>query len=182
MTIDKLSGDIILVSLMRDDMEMYRLDFSADKEVRTGLKRLLLKVGEECGLDHSDKSYLIEALPGGDGCLLIISVRNVRKRKIYRVKRTRRYACCRFGEADALLDFLRQGQRLGCSVYRLGEEYILLPDLPPSDRLRGLMNEYGEVVELSAVELARVRELGRPMLCRPESRTRLRICHTEDER
>lgn len=176
MTIDKLSRDTILVTLMSDDMERYKLDFSAaEDEARSGLRLLMLRVGEECGLDHSDKSYLIEALPGGDGCLLIISVRSVRRRRVFRVKKVRRIACCGFVDADALLDFLNLGQRFAYSVYRTGSGYELLPELPLSHRLRGLLNEYGRVRELSAVQTARVRELGELILSRGDSRPRPRV-------
>ena len=175
MTIDKLSQDMILVTLMSDDMERYRLDLSASgDEARPGLRRLMLRVGEECGLDHTDKSYLIEALPGGDGCLLIISVRKVKRRRVYRVKKLRMTLCCYFEGADALLDFMNLGRRFGCSVYESGPGYAVLPDLPLSQRLRCLLNEYGDVREISVVEAARIRERGRLMLRQPRSSFSLR--------
>ena len=60
---------------MTDDLQRYDLDFeAADSDAtRKGLTRLMYRVGEECGLNHRDKSYLIEALPGKESCLLIIS-------------------------------------------------------------------------------------------------------------
>ena len=74
MTIDRLSQGMILVTLMDDDMRRYSLDFNdaADGErTRRGLTRLMYRVGEECGIDHRDKCYLIEALPGKESyCLL----------------------------------------------------------------------------------------------------------------
>ena len=161
MTIDKLGDRTILVTLMHDDIERYSLDFEVGgDDTRRGLTRLMYRVGEECGLSHSDKSYLIEALPAGDSCLLIISIRALTHRKSYRIKRTLRYDCCVFADADALLDWIRAGVEVAGSIYALGGRYELLPDYPLPPRLRAQLSEYGTLRELTAVELARVRENG----------------------
>ena len=161
MMIDQLSEKTILVTLMRDDIERYSLDFSDDDDdTRRGLSRLMVKVGEECGLDHHGKSYLIEALPAGDSCLLIISVR-AQKRRRYRVKREHKVDCCIFDSADALLDWMQSGTTVGGSIYTYREGYCLLPDYPFAPRQRMRLSEYGSVRELSAVDAARVRELGK---------------------
>ena len=99
MTIDRLGERTILVTLMRDDMTRYSLDFNDDADgerTRRGLTRLMYRVGEECGLNHRDKSYLIEALPGKESCLLIISVRVAKTRRRYRIKRENAVDVCRF--------------------------------------------------------------------------------------
>ena len=167
MKIDKLTQDTILVTLTGDDMGRYALDFdSADEATRSGLKRLICRIGEECGLSHKDKSYLIEALAGKDSCLLIISAHPVKKRKTYRVKRERRLECCRFESADGLLGFMAQASDLIYTLYSHGGGYVLLPCLPLSPRQRGLLNEYGAVREISAVAAERVREYGTEILSR----------------
>lgn len=161
MTIDRLSDRTILVTLMRDDMERYGLCFGAqDSGTRRGLTELMRRVGEVCALDHSGKSYLIEALPAGESCLLIISVRQLRRRRVYRVKRVERRACYRFGELDALLDWMRVGGGVSGSLYTYAGGCWLLPDYPPSSRARGRLTEYASVSLLGAIELARIRELG----------------------
>ena len=102
MTIDRLSEGMILVTLMRDDMTRYSLDFNDDADgerTRRGLTRLMVRVGTECGLDHHNKCYLIEALPSRDCCLLIISVRRTRRKK-YRIKREKTRAICEFDTAE----------------------------------------------------------------------------------
>lgn len=162
MTIDQLSQKTILVTLMRDDMERYSLDFGADEEgARRGLTRLLYRVGEACGLDHSGKSYLIEALPAGDSCLLIISVRPKRRR--YRVKRTRTTTCYFFDGIDALLDWRAAGVHIAGGVYALKGGYWLTPDYPPAPRVQLLLSEYAAPSALDAVGVARLRELGTPV-------------------
>ena len=174
MLIDVLSEGTILVSLSSEDMDRYSLDFGSDdgSSARAGLTRLLRKVGEDCGLDHRSKSYLIEALPGGSECLLIISVRQVKKRRVYRVKREKLYDCCYFASADDMLDFLHRGDDFGYRIYSVMGEYHLVPDLPPCERLAGILGEYGSVKRLSAVGTARLIESGTLIYERGTKRSR----------
>lgn len=165
MMIDQLSQKTILVTLMRDDMERYCLDFSAGgDDTRRGLTRLMRRIGEECGLDHTGKSYLIEALPAGDSCLLIISVRTVKSRRRYRVKREQKAECCAFDNADALLDWMHSGGALDGGLYTYKGGYWLLPDYPFAPRVRARLSEYGRIEEITRVEAARIRELGTPVM------------------
>ena len=165
MMIDRLSEKTILVTLMRDDMERYRLRFDDDGEAaRRGLTRLMVRVGEECGLDHADKSYLVEALPAGESCLLIITVRTVKRRRLYRIKKVHKRLCCVFSGADALLDWLGAGMGVGGSVYACFGSYYLLPDYPPTARRQAQLSEYGALRELGAVEIARICEHGSVVL------------------
>lgn len=162
MMIDRLGEKTILVTLMRDDMRRYELDFdaAATESTRRGLTRLMYRVGEECGLDHRDKSYLIEALPGRESCLLIISVRVTKSRRRYRIKRESLCECCRFLSADDMLDWMARADsaRLGYRLYRLGQEYFLLPEYPLSEQECCILNEYGSVTRESPVAVARIRE------------------------
>lgn len=163
MTIDRLGEKTILVSLTGEDMRRYNLDFDGDSPAtRRGLTRLMYAVGEECGLNHRDKSYLIEALPGGESCLLIISVRVIKKRKKYRIKRDRRVECCRFDDADALLGWLGHSESddMSYALYRADGYYYLLPEYPLTEARRRILSEYAAVTGESPVMTARVREYG----------------------
>lgn len=159
MTIEMLDKGTILVSLAAEDMRRYSLRFD-DTVPQNSLKDLLLYVGEVCGLDHRGKSYLIEALPSRRGCLLIISVRSVKRRKIYRIKRSRTREICVFFHTDAMLDFLRCGMRGGYALYRYEEKYILLPGLAVGGDEIARLCEYGELYPVSAAVEARIREHG----------------------
>lgn len=164
MTIDQLSQKTILVTLMRDDMEHYCLDFSVGGDcARRGLTRLMGRVGEACGLDHSGKSYLIEALPAGESCLLIITVQPMQRRRRYRIKRVTTQECFVFDDIDALLDCFGGGTRVSGSLYTYRGGCWLLPDYPPVPRLRRRLAEYTDVRVMTAIEAARVRELGVPI-------------------
>lgn len=165
MTIDMLNKKTILVTLQQEDMRRYALDLTAhtDTEMtRRGLTELLCRVGEECGLDHRSGSYLIEALPSRDCCLLIISVRRTRRKK-YRIKREKTRAICEFDTADAMLDWMESDrlENFGYTVYWYSGRYILIPDLSIPPISLGSLSEYGKVVTASSVVIARVREYGK---------------------
>lgn len=162
MNVDKIGESTILVTLDRDDMTRCSIDFSSADSgcIRQGLTRLMAQVGEVCGLDHKDKSYLIEALPAGDSCLLIITVRTVRPRRVYRIKRVSTVDCCIIHTADDLLDLLRLGLIGGFRLILYGGRYYLFPDRPLGRQSRAILNEYGAVRSLSAVSAARIAEYG----------------------
>lgn len=162
MNVDRIGESTILVTLDREDMKRYSIDFSSDDVdgVQHGLTRLMVRVGEACGLDHKDKSYLIEALPAGESCLLIISVRTVKRRRIYRVKRLRTVDCCVILCADDLLDVLRLDLIGGFRLFHYTERYYLFPDRPFSGHIRAILSEYGALCSLNAVAAARIAEYG----------------------
>lgn len=166
MTIEMIGRRTILVSLGDDDMRRYslRLQDSAEK-AQTGLKDVLSRVGEICGLDHRGKSYLVEALPSRDGCLLIISVRSVKRRRVYRVKRRKARELCVFFHADAMLDYRRSVQPAGgYAVYRYEGHYVLLPSASAPSAMTERLSEYGEIYPVSETVFARIREHGKLLM------------------
>ena len=167
MTIEMLNRGTILVSLGERDMQAYTLDFGAENitDNETGLISLLYRVGEVCGLDCRGKSYSIEALPAQNGCLLIISVRTVRRRRVYRIKRKKTTDLCIFFDADAMLDYLGAGRLPGgCAVYAYDGRYVLLPPSALSESDTARLGEYGEIVSVGAAAQARIREHGSLLL------------------
>ena len=174
MTIEVLNRSTILVSLEDRDMRRYDLCFDGGKEsetdVKAGLRDLLCHVGEVCGLSTNGRSWLVEALPSQKGCLLIISVRRV-KRRVYRVKRRTVCELCVFFDADAMLDYLRLIKgRGGYSVWLYEGRYILFPE-PAVQKELTRYSEYGEVYAVSPAAAARVREFG-SLLCQEELQRR----------
>ena len=160
MTIEMLDTGTILVSLLKQDMKRYALDLD-DAVDKTALENLIYRVGEICGFDCRGKSFLIEALPSPKGCLMIISVRTVKRRRIFRIKRKHTRALCVLFDADALLDVLASGLKGGFSVYLYREKYVLLPSLTAKEDEIVRLSEYGELYPAEAASFARVREYGR---------------------
>ena len=165
MTVEMIGEKTILVSLREGDMRRYALclDDNADR-VRLGLKDLLCRVGEICGLDHRGKSYLIEALPSKGGCLLIISVHTVKRRRKFRIKRKQARELCVFFDADAMLDFRRSCAQGGYAVYDYDGRYILLPGVSLDESSIARLSEYGELYPVSEAVFARIREHGKLLL------------------
>ncbi len=165
MTVEMIGEKTILVSLCEGDMRRYSLtlDGNADK-VQSGLKDLLCRVGEICGLDHRGKSYLIEALPSNKGCLLIISVHTVKHRRKFRIKRTQAHELCVFFDADAMLDFWRSRPQGGYAVYEYEGRFILLPCGSATAEPIARLSEYGELYPVSDAVFARIREHGTILL------------------
>ena len=171
MTIEMLDQGTILVSLGADDMRLYALRFEEEHTCEAGLKSLLYRVGEVCGLDHRGKSYLIEALPSSQGCLLIISVHPVKRRRRYRIKRRVMREVCVFFDADAMLDCLRSGCCMsGCGIYLYEGQYVLLPSPAAPQSALAKLSEYGELRCVSPTVVARVREHGSLLLLQEAQR------------
>ena len=165
MTVEMIGEKTILVSLCEGDMRRYSLSLEGDDDkMRSGLKDLLCRVGEICGLDHRGKSYLIEALPSSKGCLLIISVHAVKHRRKFRIKRNRARELCVFFDADAMLDFRRSCAQGGYAVYDYDGRYILLPGVSLDESSIARLSEYGELYPVSEAVFARIREHGKLLL------------------
>lgn len=175
MTVEMIGEKTILVSLCEGDMRRYALslDGSTDKK-QSGLKDLLCRVGEICGLDHRGKSYLIEALPTNKGCLLIISVHTVKRRRKFRIKRSQARELCVFFDADAMLDFWQSRPQGGYTVYTYEGRYILLPCGSVTADMTARLSEYGELYPVSDAVFARIREHGAILLngCHPKTLSR----------
>ena len=175
MTVDMLDTGTILVTLGESDLRAYTLDFSdtADSSrLREGLTALLYRVGDICGLDSGGRSFLIEALPSRGGCLLIITARKVRRRRVFRIKREKTQFLCIFDDCDPLLDYLSRGaEKLsGYTVYEYNGSYALLPEPLASPQALSQLSEYGRLLSVSPVVAARIREHGKMLTQRRSQR------------
>ena len=162
MKIDRLNQGTILVSMAAQDLRDYKLDFGKETEpnaVHSGLKRLLHHVGERCSITPGGRSFLIEALPSKEGCLLLISVRSAR-RHVYRVKGGFPSVVCVFERMDDLLDWMLRERDLRYTLYRFRGLFVLLPSHTLSLVQRRRLGEYGRMIAADRIMLARVKEYG----------------------
>lgn len=162
MRIDMLETGTVLVSLGDEDMREYQLDFAPHANsavLKKGLLKVIRQVQTRCGMTGRGECYLVEALPGKSGCLLMISVHTAeRKRRIYRIKREERAAYA-FYNADALLDCMLAGlmpERY--ELYLLRGSYILLAEKGADTHA---LSEYGIPVRINPLTFVRIKEYGR---------------------
>ena len=165
MTIDMLDTGTILVHLGESDMLAYTLDFSdsADiSDIKEGLSELVRRVGDMCGFGTVGRCFLVEALPSGDGCLLIISVRAVRHRRVYRIKREKTREICVFFDIDSMLDWLSDANHApsGYTLYNYRGRYILMPEPYTSPASSAELSEYGRLTKVSLEAASRIQEHG----------------------
>ena len=162
MRIDQLETGTVLVSMESEDMRRYQLDLTPQSDLasfKKGLLKVVRQVQDKCGLTGRGESYLVEALPGKNGCLLMITVHTVMpKRRVYRVRRSGNAAWV-FDSADAMLDCMHA--RLMPEKYELYlfyGSYILLTDIGAGS---AALSEYAVSVRMSRSTPARIREYGK---------------------
>ena len=168
MTIERIDAGKVLILLGKDDMKDFSLDYGtlsfSDPHSRRILSRLLTLACTKTGLTLDNKRMLVEAIPHGSGCLLLLTLREKRRRR-FRIKRTHRLLCCVFYDCEALLSACSTlfGRTLPRNrIYLLDGEYILvfkeeaLPAYMPE-----ILREFARCVPCRIPAAARVEEYGR---------------------
>lgn len=170
LTVNRLSGNRVLIILAQEEMRDFSLDFSrmqlSDSHARRVLTRLMRMACRKSGIATDGQRVNIEALSLGEGCYLLVTVGAARR---YRLKQSTACVCCTFADSgdflDAVAALYRSGavcRRSSAYVYRGG--YCLLfayPSLPPA--VGRVLSEYGDVTR-KPLYCAAVAEHGR-LLC-----------------
>lgn len=175
MTIEQLDSEKVLISLCSEDMRDYSLSFDTlgvyDEHSRKVLLRLLRLAFNKTGMNFGSKSVLMEALPHQSGCLILVTLIDKEpKRKTYRVKRIETKPCFCFQGAEELLCSLEILRDRGIALHRNSlwlykDRYCLVFDYPVvPQRARQVLSEYAESIELSSLQIARMKESGK-ILC-----------------
>ena len=90
MNIEQIDTSRIIISLADKDMEKFSVTFETldfdERHSREVLTELLRCASLKTGISFKDKKILIEAMQYKHGCLLLITVKDKNKRKIYRIK------------------------------------------------------------------------------------------------
>ena len=172
MKINRLDEKRVLVVLGGSDMRDFALDFGvmsmSDAHSRKILLRLTRLACLRSGIDTRGKRLNVEAIMLGDGCYLLVTVKNKPRR--YRLKRGGAL-CYEFDESGALLDAAEAAFRRGfnCvknSACEWNGKYYLIFDYPALPiALAGILSEFGEK-RGGALLCARVRERGKVLCAR----------------
>ena len=173
MLIEQVDETRLMILLSAKDLEdlgltFAELDWQEDK-CRTMMETLLQKAFEETGFSAEGKRMLIEAAPGADGCVIVVTLlprKDTRKR--YKRKEQPEMLLYEFENAEALLaaahrlagreDVPQEGKLLE----KEGRYYLALFTVKPLTRAaRALLNEYARPAGRGTAAAAHLLEYGR---------------------
>ena len=146
MTVNRLSGNRVLIILEQDEMRDLALDLDdvgSGSRSLTALSTLSRTACRREGIDEEGRRLKVEAMSLGESCYLLVTVGAAKR---YKTKpRAVCYRFCRVGEmTDCLAQLCRAGVVLPRSaLYTYQSEYYLVlsyPALPK--RVRILLSEY----------------------------------------
>ena len=168
MTIKKLNSTKVLITLKREDMRDFELSFDKislkDEHSKKILTRLLKLACLNTGMQFNGNRFFIEALPNDMGCLLLISVVEGKKRKIYRIKKYTTRLCYRFDSATDMMNAISalyemKGYYYSNSMYMQNDKYYLVFEYPNiSNRLKILLSEYASKISADDIFISRLNE------------------------
>ena len=90
MNIEQIDDSRVLITLCDEDMKSYSVSFDtmslSDEHTKKVLKQLMYYASDKTGISFEKKHILIEALKYEHGCILLFTVSEKGKRKIYKIK------------------------------------------------------------------------------------------------
>lgn len=109
MTIEQLDSHKMLIVLCRKDMQNFALEYNTlsfdNPHSKKILRRLLTLACNRTEAVTTDKKMIVEALPYDDGCLILVTIKDKIKRKIYKVKKKKYTLCFSFENTENLFSF-----------------------------------------------------------------------------
>ena len=171
MTIEQLSSSKVLISLCSEDIENFDLDFDkmglCSEHSRRVLLRLLQVACRKTGMSCKSKTVMMEALPHQEGCLLLVTVVDKKKKKTYRVKRIYESLVYAFENAAKLLSTAETlSKRKTCpggnSLWLYNKKYYLVSGYPFVCRTS--LARYAKEIYATSLFMSRIKEAGR-LLC-----------------
>ena len=152
MTTDKIKSNKILITLCDEDMRDFSLDYDTlslyDSHSRKILMRILQIACFKTDIEIKDKRMIVDALPTVDGCMLLLTVED-KKRKKYRLQNSKKCSCYDVGNSKNFLDVIQllYKQNVCCnknSAYEKDGVYYLIFDYPAvPKRFKRILHEYG---------------------------------------
>lgn len=170
MKIEQIDNSKVVINLCSRDMEDYKLEYEQisfqNNHSRKILVRLLRLVCSKTGFTIADKTMFVEAVPHADGCTLLVTFVDNKKKK-YKIKRPKECICFSFGNLENLIEsinilyrenlFLQYGK-----IYFFRENYYFVFDFfPVPTRAKHILNEFGCRTRCSKIFLSRLKEAGK---------------------
>ena len=133
MTVNRLSGNRVLIILEQDEMRDLALDLDnvgSGSRSLTALSTLSRTACRREGIDEEGRRLKVEAMSLGESCYLLVTVRRHPQR--YRLKRGE-VVCCRLANCTDFLNAVEMLYRLrwygtGNAAYEWNGSYYLLFD------------------------------------------------------
>lgn len=173
MLIEQVDETRLIILLSAKDLEDLGLTFSElnwqEAKCRSLMETLLQKAFEETGFSAEGKRMLIEAAPGADGCVIVVTlIPQKETRKRYKRKEQPEVLLYEFESAEALLsaaarfssrkDIPQEGKLVEID----GRYYLALLALNPLTRIaRALLSEYARPAGRGVAATAHMLEYGR---------------------
>ncbi len=175
MIIERVDETRLMIVLAREDMVEYDLSFSkldwCDFHSRKVIKQLLALAKEKTGFTTQGKRMMIEAAPGGDGCLILVTLLHSGRskgRNVYRIKQPCAVFVYEFACAEDLLCAMERLSRLrrhpeSATLLLFKEKYRLILSVRGglSSPVETLLSEYGRLAGKSRAVAAATLEHGK---------------------
>lgn len=173
MLIEQVDETRLIILLSAKDLEDLGLTFAEldwqEAKCRAMMEALLQKAFEKTGFSAEGKRMLIEAAPGADGCVIVVTLMPQKEtRKRYKRKEQPEVLLYEFETAEALLaaaarfSAQKDVPQEGKLVEIEGRYYLALFALNPLTRAaRALLAEYAKPVGRGAAATAHMLEYGR---------------------
>ena len=171
MTIEQIDSSKVMILLGCDDMKDFSLEYDtlgfSDPHSRRILSRLLRLACNKTGMSVNNKRMYVEALPHKSGCLILLTLTEKTKRRIYKIKKSDKSYCCIFQNAEALITAsvaLKKFAIPGGKVYFSDDKYYLIIDtMPLSLYLMSELEEFSDAYVCSKTACARIAENGKEL-------------------
>lgn len=169
LTVNRLSGDRVLITLCNKDMSDFSLDFGkmsmSDSHSRRVILRIMQVACRRSGISVSGKRLNVEAMLLGEDCYLLVTVAK-KPGRTYRLKNCGS-VCYRLGSAGNLLNAIEKLYRTSVvssknAVFELDGNYYLIFEHYLPSQLRAVLNEFAQK-KGGNISAAKVREYGSPV-------------------
>ena len=174
MMIEKLDVSHIVITLSKEDMEIFNLDFKTlemnNINSRKLIKRLLMLASRRTGVDVVNKKLVIDFFEYDGGCIFIVNFKekNYSKKKLYRVKKEIGTKLYIFETIDDMLSCLETLYKTGyafykSAVYNLNNEYslIITTNKVMPIGVKVILNEYTVKQSIEKSFISKVLEYGK---------------------
>lgn len=171
MTIEQIDSSKVMILLGCDDMKDFSLEYEtlgfSDPHSRRILSRLLKLACNKTGMSVNNKRMYVEALPHKSGCLILLTLTEKNKRRVYKIKKSDKSYCCIFKDVEALIGAsiaLKKFPLPKGSVFLQDKKYYLIIDtMPLSLYLMSALEEFSDAYVCSKTTCARIAENGKEL-------------------